>query len=163
MTRARAARARSGRTAASKTPKNTSASWQRRSNCMKKLELRVKKYLTDRGWDTLRPSDVAKSIAIESGELLELFQWENLELKDIKKNKEKVEAIKKELADVLIYSIDMAVLLGIDVEKIILSKLRSIEKKYPAKLMKKNAKAGAGSGEDSVYWKIKKEYRKQGK
>lgn len=130
---------------------------------VKDLEKRIKKYLADRGWDTLRPSDVAKSIAIESGELLELFQWENLELAEVKKNKAKVAAIEKELADVLIYAIDMAVLLNINTEKIILEKLRHIEKKYPAKLMKKNAKTGAGSGEDSAYWKIKREYRKLGK
>ncbi len=125
---------------------------------MKDLEAKIKKYLQDRGWDTLRPADLAKSIAIESGELLELFQWENLSLEEVKKNKEKVAIIKNELADVFIYCIDMAVLLGIDTEKTIREKLRIIEKKYPAKLMRKNAKK-AGSGEDFEYWRIKKEYR----
>lgn len=130
---------------------------------VKDLENRVKKCLTDRGWDQLRPSDLAKSVAIESGELLELFQWENLSLGEVKKNKAKVEEIKKELADVLIYSIDIAVLLGVDVEKIVLEKLRHIEKKYPAKAMKKIANGASGSGADSEYWRIKKEYRKLGK
>jgi NTP pyrophosphatase (non-canonical NTP hydrolase) len=130
---------------------------------MKKLEQRVKKYLDDRGWNTLRPSDLAKSIAIESGELLELFQWENLPLDEVKKNKEKVEAIKKELADVLIYCLDMAVLLNLNTEKIVTDKLKAIEKKYPAKLMRKNAKEGAGSGEDAEYWRIKQEYRRKGR
>ncbi len=125
---------------------------------MKDLEAKIKKYLQDRGWDTLRPADLAKSIAIESGELLELFQWENLSLEEVKKNKEKVATIKNELADVFIYCIDMAVLLGIDTEKTIREKLRIIEKKYPAKLMRKNAKK-AGSSEDFEYWRIKKEYR----
>ena len=130
---------------------------------VKDLEKRIKKYLTDSGWDKLRPADLAKSVAIESGELLELFQWENLSLDEVKKNKAKVEEIKKELADVLIYAIDIAVLLNIDVEKTVVAKLRHIEKKYPAKLMKKNAKQGSGSGEDTEYWRIKKEYRRQGK
>jgi NTP pyrophosphatase (non-canonical NTP hydrolase) len=130
---------------------------------VKTLEKRIKKYLTDRGWNTLRPVDIAKSIAIESGELLELFQWENLSLDEIKKDKEKVEEIKKELADVLIYAIDMAVLLGVDTEKIIRTKLAHIEKKYPAKAMRKIANGDSGSGSDSAYWKIKKEYRKLGK
>jgi NTP pyrophosphatase (non-canonical NTP hydrolase) len=130
---------------------------------MKKLEQRVKKYLDDRGWNTLRPSDVAKSIAIESGELLELFQWENLPLEEVKKDKEKVNAIKKELADVLIYCLDMAVSLHLDTSKIINDKLDLIEKKYPAKLMRKNAKEGAGSGQDAEYWRIKQEYRQKGK
>ena len=41
---------------------------------MKKYEKTIKKYLKERGWDNLRPSDVAKSISIEAAELLELFQ-----------------------------------------------------------------------------------------
>ena len=130
---------------------------------MKKLENKIYKYLKERGWHTLRPSDIAKSVMIEGAELLELFQWENLSLGDVKKNKEKVEAVKKELADVLIYAIEMAVLLKIDTEKIITDKLEHVAKKYPAKLMRKNSKKGSGSGEDSEYWRIKNEYRKNGK
>ncbi len=129
---------------------------------MNDLEKRIKKYLAERGWNTLPPADVAKSIAIESGELLELFQWENLKLEEVKKDKQKVAAIEKELADVLIYCIDMAVLLNINTEKIIRAKLKHIEKKYPAKLMRKNV-TEAGSGSDSTYWKIKQKYRKMGK
>ena len=95
---------------------------------MKEVDKKVFKYLKDRGWDNLRPSDLAKSIMIEGAELLELFQWGNLPLKDIKKNKEKIEQIKKELADVLIYAIEMSVLLGLDTKKVIEAKLLHIEK-----------------------------------
>lgn len=127
---------------------------------MKELEKKIKKYLEDRGWDKLRPSDLAKSIMIEGAELLEIFQWENLELEEIKKNPEKMEEIKKELADVLIYALDLAVLLELDTAGIINKKLDHISKKYPAELMKKNSKKGSGSGEDSEYWRIKKEHRR---
>ncbi|MBU0707085.1 nucleotide pyrophosphohydrolase [Patescibacteria group bacterium] len=130
---------------------------------MKNIEKKIIKHLKDRGWDNLRPSDIAKSIMIEGAELLELFQWENLPLKDIKRDKKKVNEIKKELADVLIYTIEMAVLLGIDSEKAILEKLDHVNKKYPAKLMRKDSKGDPGTGEDSDYWRIKKDYRKNGK
>lgn len=96
---------------------------------------------------------------IEGAELLELFQWENRELEDIKTDFEKIEGIKKELADVLIYAIEMSVLLGLDTTDIINKKLDHAAKKYPAELMKKNAQKGSGSGADSEYWRIKKEYR----
>jgi NTP pyrophosphatase (non-canonical NTP hydrolase) len=129
---------------------------------MKDLEKSIKKFLKARRWDTLRPSDLAKSIMIEGAELLELFQWENLSLEEIKKDKEKLEAIKKELADVFIYALDMAVLLELDTEKIIRAKLAHINKKYPAKLLRANAQKGAGSGADAAYWKIKKTYRRKG-
>ena len=128
---------------------------------LKELEGRVRTYLEERGWDNLRPSDVAKSIVIEGGELLELFQWENLPLETIKNDPEKIGEIAKELADVLIYALEMAVLLHLDAQTIIDQKLEHIIKKYPAELMKKNAKE-PGSAGDSEYWRIKKEHRRQG-
>lgn len=128
---------------------------------MMELEKKVLKQLEERGWDNLRPADIAKSIMIEGAELLELFQWENLSLEEVRKNKEKIDGVKKELADVLIYALEMAVLLRLDITQIVNDKLNHIAKKYPAELMRKNAKAGSGSGEDSEYWRIKKEYRKK--
>src|SRR3990167_6507339 len=97
---------------------------------MKDLEKKILQHLKARKWDNLRPSDVAKSIMIEGAELLEIFQWENLELAEVKKNK----------------------------EKIIRTKLSFVQKKYPAKLMKKNTSKEPGT--ESTYWRIKKKYRK---
>jgi len=128
---------------------------------MKETEKKVKKYLQERGWDNLRPGDLAKSISIESGELLELFQWYNPSLDEIKKDKVKLAQVKKELADVLLYCFDLSVSLGLNTEKIILDKLSHVKKKYPAKLMK-NIK-DREPGTDEVYWGIKNKYRKEGK
>lgn len=127
---------------------------------MKTIEKKIYKHLKERRWDNLRPADLAKSIMIEGAELLELFQWENLSLDEISKNKGKVKEIEKELADVLIYAIEMAVLLKINTEKVIRSKLTYVGKKYPAKLMRaiKNKEPGT----ENEYWRIKKEYRKRG-
>lgn len=129
---------------------------------MKELEKRIKRFLQERGWDHLRPSDLAKSVMIEGAELLELFQWENLELEKVKRGAAKMKEVEKELADVLIYAIQMAVLLNIDTAGIINKKLDYVEKKYPAEVMRKNAKKGSGSGADSEYWRIKKDHRKNG-
>ncbi|MFA6274266.1 MAG: MazG-like family protein [Candidatus Paceibacterota bacterium] len=127
---------------------------------MKVLEKEILKYLKERKWDKLRPGDLAKSIAIESGELLELFQWDNPTLTEAKKDKEKLNEIKKELADVLMYCFDMSVLLKLDTKKIVLEKLKHVKTKYPAHLVKDsyNEKTGA----NNKYWEIKKEYRKKG-
>jgi len=129
---------------------------------MKDLEKRIKQHLEERGWDHLRPSDIAKSIMIEGAELLELFQWENQELEGVKKDLKKVEGIKKELADVLIYALEMSVLLELDTTDIINKKLDHTAKKYPAELMRKNSQRDSGSGADSEYWRIKEEYRRTG-
>ena len=129
---------------------------------MERTEQKVKTYLEERGWDNLRPVDLAKSIMIEGAELLEIFQWENRSLEEVRNSAEKIEKIKKELADVMIYCFEMATLLNLDTQKIIEDKLDHAAKKYPADLMRKNAKAESGSGEDSEYWRIQKEYRQKG-
>lgn len=123
---------------------------------MKELERKVLRHLQVRKWDNLRPGDLAKSIMIEGAELLEVFQWDNLELEIVKKDKVRLESIKNELADVLIYAIEMSVLLGLDTEKIIRSKLAKVAKKYPARLMRNRIEE---PGTESLYWKIKKEHR----
>lgn len=127
---------------------------------MKKVEKLVKEYLEERGWDKLRPSDLAKSVTIEAAELLELFQWDNASLEEVKNDPEKLEEIKKELADVFIYALDMAVLLELDTEQIIRDKMEHIKKKYPADVMKKRME-GVDPGTENTYLKIKKEYRKK--
>ncbi len=54
----------------------------------------------------------------------------------------------------------MAVLLDIDVEATIRSKLEKIKEKYPAELFKDMDPLT--QGQSDIYWKIKKEHRKKG-
>ncbi len=129
---------------------------------MKKYEQIIKKYLKERHWDNLRPGDIAKSISIESAELLEIFQWTNQSIDEVKKDKEKIEQIKNELADVLTYCFEMSVLLGLDTEKLWMDKLKKVKKKYPAHLFK-NRDKNVDAGSEEIYWKIKKEHRMKGK
>ena len=128
---------------------------------MKEQENAIREYLVERGWDQLRPSDLAKSISIEAAELLELFQWTNQSLAEVKSDVEKVEAIKKELADVLIYCLDLSVLLELDTADIVMQKLEKVKLKYPAHLFKNRDKSKDAGSED-IYWQIKKEHRMKG-
>ena len=127
---------------------------------MKSLQVKIKNFLKDRNWDHLRPSDLAKSISIESAELLELFQWSNPSLEDTKKDSTKIQEIKSELADVLIFCLEMATLLNIDAFEIIEKKLEHASKKYPSDRMKN--RNGAEPGTDEEYLKRKKLYRRKG-
>ncbi len=125
---------------------------------MKDFEKSVKEHLQERGWDNLRPSDIAKSIMIEGAELLEIFQWDNLPVDSIKQNSEKISKIRKELADVMIYCFDMAVTLNIDVQDMLNEKLQQINDKYPASVIKNINSLEPGTEEE--YWNIKNNYRK---
>ncbi|CCG19249.1 putative nucleotide pyrophosphohydrolase [Taylorella asinigenitalis 14/45] len=84
----------------------------------------IDNFNSERDWKKFHsPENLAKSISIEAAELLEIFQWNS---KDIDE-----EHLKEELADVLIYCLDMALSLNIDPEKIILDKLNKNSIKYP--------------------------------
>lgn len=128
---------------------------------MKKYERYIKKYLKERDWHKLKPVDVAKSISIEAAELLEIFQWENLSLEEIKNKKEKIEQTKKELADVLNYCFTLSVLLDLDTEKIMRKKLEKVKEKYPPHIFKNNKNQNPGTEKEYLY--IKEKYRKEKK
>ena len=129
---------------------------------MEPLETEVRGFLKERGWDTLCPSDVAKSISIEAAELLELFQWSNNALEDVKSDAQLMVELKGELADVFIYAIEMAVLLDINTTDIVLDKLNSVKQKYPADLMNKDAQHVFKFGRSSHYMRIKNDTRDDG-
>ena len=83
-------------------------------------ELRA--FATERDWEQFHsPSNLASSIAIEAGELLECFQW----------GKNNVDAARLEVADVLTYSYFLAMQLGALPSDLILEKLRTTRDKYP--------------------------------
>lgn len=95
---------------------------------MKVISNIIKKINEERDWDQFHsPENLAKSISIEAGELLECFQWNN------NYNKEEV---CEELADVFTYCIMMADKLGVNPEEIILNKLEKTKKKYPVEKAK---------------------------
>lgn len=84
---------------------------------------RIRKFSADRNWDQFHtPANIAKSIAIEAGELLECYQWSE---------EADVEHVKQELADVIVYCQNMLDTLGLDVDEIINAKMDLNEQKYP--------------------------------
>ena len=88
----------------------------------------IDKFNKERDWDQFHsPENLAKSISIEAGELLECFQWNN----DYNK-----EEVCEELADVFTYCLMLADKLEVNPEDIILKKLDKTRKKYPVEKAK---------------------------
>ena len=84
---------------------------------------RLRQFVAERDWEQFHtPENLAKSIAIEAGELLELYQWGS------SPNEERV---KEELADVLAYCLHLSDKLGLSVDELILAKVAKNELKYP--------------------------------
>lgn len=91
---------------------------------LEELSLRIKNFNEEREWNQFHtPSNLAKSISIEANELLECFQWN-----DIQYN---MDNVLEELADVTNYCLQMAQVLGVDIIDIVNKKMDITEKKYP--------------------------------
>ena len=96
---------------------------------MEELTKKVVEFTKERDWDQFHsPENLAKSISIEAGELLECFQWND--------NDYNLNDVKEELADVLNYCFQMCNVLSIDPIEIVNSKMDISEKKYPVEKAK---------------------------
>jgi dCTP diphosphatase len=80
-------------------------------------------FVAERDWAQFHsPENLAKSISIEAGELLECYQW-NADADPAR--------VRDELADVLTYCVLLASRIGVDPSQIILDKLATTRQKYP--------------------------------
>ena len=86
-----------------------------------------------RSWEKYhKPKDLAVSLAIEVGELLEHFQWRrDDEVQAYLDDPKTIARVEEEVADVLIYALLLAHGLGSDVPEIIRRKIRRNSRKYP--------------------------------
>lgn len=104
------------------------------------LRNRLRKFASDRDWDQFHtPKNLAISISIEAGELLEHFQWVSADPGQSFSSEEK-SAIRKEMADVLLYLIRLSDLLNIDLLESALEKLEENAQKYPVEKAKGTSK-----------------------
>ncbi|MFP4559321.1 MAG: nucleotide pyrophosphohydrolase [Candidatus Hadarchaeota archaeon] len=100
---------------------------------IEELRVRLGEFVRERDWEKFHnPKNIAESICIEAGELMEVFQWRSEhETANWKFDQEKKDRIGEELADVIIYSLNMANAMDIDVAQAVLSKIEQNEEKYP--------------------------------
>ena len=95
---------------------------------IKKLTEEVMAFSEERDWDQFHcPANLAKSIAIEAGELLECYQWND---------QADPQAVEEELADVLNYCLQMAAKLNLDPAEIVRKKMEKNALKYPVEKSK---------------------------
>lgn len=124
---------------------------QKRNDSLDKLIDKINSFKKKRGWDE-KCSDIAKSITIESAELLEHFQWDE-SYKEIQKNEPKDwEEIGSEVADVFWYLVEFCDSAGLDLKKIVKNKMAKNAKKYPARMFK-------GKHNEKFYLEQKRKYR----
>ncbi|MBE2237130.1 MAG: nucleotide pyrophosphohydrolase [Caldilineaceae bacterium] len=97
------------------------------------LRRAVHDFVAARGWERYHtPKNLAMSIAIETAELMEHFQWLTIEESQARVANDAARAeIADELADVLIYALSFANSSGIDVSDAIFRKLARNQTRFP--------------------------------
>jgi NTP pyrophosphatase (non-canonical NTP hydrolase) len=115
------------------------------------IETIINTYLAERDWLGNNSRSLAISIALEANELLEHYQWSD---KPVGSQQE----LASELADVLLYSFQLAYNNDIDMAQAIIDKLEVTKKKYPAAAFKNKT----GEETQKAWLEAKMKHKKQG-
>ena len=94
-------------------------------NTWKDLQSKLIEFRNEREWEQFHnPKDLALALSIEAAELNEVFLWKRAE-------EANVEKVKEELADVFAYALLLAEKYDLDVNEIVLNKIKRNGEKYP--------------------------------
>ncbi|QSH39370.1 nucleotide pyrophosphohydrolase [Candidatus Kaiserbacteria bacterium] len=106
------------------------------------LKKELEKLRDERDWKQFHtPKDVGEQIAVEAGELLELFLWKSGAdvLKKMEEDAEYRNDVEEEFADVLLSCFTFANAADIDIATVVKKKLEKVKNKYPVEKSKGNA------------------------
>ena len=95
------------------------------------LRRHIRDFAQARAWERYHtPKNLVMALSVEAAELLEPFQWLTAE-QSLQLSAEQHEAVRQEIADVLIYLTRLADVLGIDLLDAAADKLAINARKYP--------------------------------
>ncbi len=98
------------------------------------LERALTRFAEARGWQHYHsPKNLAMALTGEVGELVEIFQWLTEEQsRGVASDPATARAVRDELADVLIYLVRLAFVMGVDLDAAVRDKLASNAQRYPS-------------------------------
>ena len=96
------------------------------------LKQDLRSFVAERDWDQFHsPKNLAMAMSVEAAELLENFQWLREE-ESRQLSAERLEKVRQEMADVLIYLVRLSDKLGIDLLEAAKDKMQLNARRYPA-------------------------------
>ena len=99
---------------------------------IQRLAAEIKKFADARNWEQFHtPKNLSMAVAGEAGELVAEFQWLTAD-QSTRSNmsQEKLKDIELEIADVAIYLIRLADVLGVDISEVVRKKLAINESRF---------------------------------
>ncbi|KPA91575.1 putative pyrophosphatase [Pseudomonas asplenii] len=107
-----------------------------------RLAQALEKFASDRNWAQFHsPKNLVMALSGEVGELTEIFQWLTEDAsKAAARTPETAQAVEEELADVLMYLVRLASVLGVDLNAAAQRKLQLNGEKYPVEKARNSAK-----------------------
>ncbi|OGA03372.1 MAG: nucleotide pyrophosphohydrolase [Betaproteobacteria bacterium RIFCSPLOWO2_02_FULL_62_17] len=98
------------------------------------LQSAIEDFARPRSWDQFHsPKNLAMALTGEVGELVEIFQWlTEAQSREAMQDPARAMHIQEELADVTIYLVRLAGVLGVDLDAAVKDKLAKNARKYPA-------------------------------
>jgi len=100
---------------------------------MEELKQIVQRFVDERDWRSFHnPKNLAMSLAIEAGELMEHFQWLTLaEAATVAEDAQRKHEVGEELADCLAYVLSLANAMELDLSDALRAKMIRNAEKYP--------------------------------
>ena len=97
------------------------------------LSKELERFAAERNWRQFHsPKNLVMALSGEVGELTEIFQWQSeAASKDAGRNPATAQSVRDELADVLMYVVRLASVLGVDLNEAVEHKLASNAVRYP--------------------------------
>ena len=97
------------------------------------VQTRLREFAAARDWERFHnPKNLAAAAAVEASELLEVFQWlDPDEAASIGDTPEQRQRVAEEVADVLIYLLRLADIVGVDVATAVDAKINANELRFP--------------------------------
>ncbi|PNG32192.1 nucleotide pyrophosphohydrolase [Pseudomonas protegens] len=109
---------------------------------VEQIQQRLRVFAQERDWEQFHtPKNLSAALAVEAAELLEIFQWlteaQSIAIKD---DEGRIRKVEEEMADVTLYLLRLADILGLDLQSAVDRKLRINAEKYPVEKAHGNAK-----------------------
>lgn len=109
---------------------------------VRQLAAALERFAAERNWAQFHsPKNLVMALTGEVGELSEIFQWMDEEQsKDAARHPDTAQAVQDELADVLMYLVRLASVLGVDLDAAARQKLEQNNRKYPVEKARNSSK-----------------------